>query len=267
MCWRLAKQTLEPDASPARPQHGRRSSPPAASTSGTSSTSKALRPPATAAWVPPKPGRRCPPTDAAAPLNPPSGGAAPSSAPSVDRAAVVARLQAQHAARGSDKDKPAPWYFGTPENPAGPRNEIEFDERKANWTCFGCTLEQRKAQGAIPHLLCMYYRQDSSDNDRASRVAGLGPATLTKQPILEESDKRAYKTCKSHRGLSLSPDAQSGDVSCLDFDGKCCNSRFNGQNSLFSVCKTSAARASTGNRMILYSFTDLRKKSLHTRRP
>jgi hypothetical protein len=111
--------------------------------------------------------------DAASPLTPPSGGAAPSSAPSVDRAAVVARLQAQHEARGNDKDRAAPRYFGTDV----PRNEIEFDERKANRTCFGCTLEQRKAQGPIPHWLCMHHGQDASDADRARRVAGSYLAT------------------------------------------------------------------------------------------
>jgi hypothetical protein len=51
---------LERDASHARPQRGRRSSPPAASTSATSSPSKGRRPPATAFWVPHQPGRRYP---------------------------------------------------------------------------------------------------------------------------------------------------------------------------------------------------------------
>jgi hypothetical protein len=69
----------------------------------------------------------------------------------VDQAAVVARLLAHHATRENDKDKPAPRYLGTPENPDLPRNQIEFDERKDVRACFGCTPEQRKAQGAIPH--------------------------------------------------------------------------------------------------------------------
>jgi hypothetical protein len=46
--------------------------------------------------------------DTAEPLTPPAGGVPPSSAPPVDRAAVVARLQAQHTARGGDTARPHP---------------------------------------------------------------------------------------------------------------------------------------------------------------
>ena len=109
---------------------------------------------------------------------PPSGGAPPSSAPPADRAAVVARLQAQHTARGSDTEKPPPRYYGTPECPDLTRNAKAFAERKASLACFGCTPAQLEAQGPIPHWLCKYHGQDASDTDRTRRVAGSGPERL-----------------------------------------------------------------------------------------
>ena len=116
--------------------------------------------------------------DTAEPPTPPSGGAPPSSAPPADRAAVVARLQAQHTARGSDTVKPPPRYYGTPECPDVPRNTQAFAERKASLACFGCTPAQLEAQGPIPHWLCKYHGQDASDADRARRVDGSGPQRL-----------------------------------------------------------------------------------------
>ena len=109
---------------------------------------------------------------------PPSGGTPISSAPPVDRAAVVARLQAQHTARGNDTEKPPPRYYGTAECPDLPRNATMFAERKASRACFGCTPAQLTAQGPIPHWLCKYHGQDASAADRSRRVPGSGPETL-----------------------------------------------------------------------------------------
>ena len=109
---------------------------------------------------------------------PPSGGTPISSAPPVDRVAVVARLQAQHTARGNDTEKPPPRYYGTAECPDLPRNATMFAERKASRACFGCTPAQLTAQGPIPHWLCKYHGQDASAADRIRRVPGSGPETL-----------------------------------------------------------------------------------------
>ena len=112
----------------------------------------------------------------------PTGGAPPSAPPHGDRAAVVALLQAQHTARGSDTAKPPPRYYGTPECPDLPRNAATFAERKASRKCFGCTPAQLAAQGSIPHWACQYHGQDASAADRARRVAGSGPSTLGPGP-------------------------------------------------------------------------------------
>jgi hypothetical protein len=96
----------------------------------------------------------------------------PSTLPSADRRAMVARLQAMHTKRGNETDRPMPRYYGTPEKPESLRNATEFAERKASRQCFGCTPEQRQAQGTIPHWECRYHGQDASDADRAKRVAG-----------------------------------------------------------------------------------------------
>ena len=118
--------------------------------------------------------------DTAEPPTPPSEGAPPSSpaATPADRAAVVARLQAQHMARGSDTEKPPPRYYGTPECPDLSRNAKVFAERRASRACFGCTPAQLEAQGPIPHWRCKYHGQDASDADRVRRVDGSGPATI-----------------------------------------------------------------------------------------
>ena len=117
--------------------------------------------------------------DTAEPPAPPSWEAPPSSATPADRGAVVARLQAQHMACWNDTDKPPPRYYGTPECPDLPRNASEFAERKASRACFGGTPAQLKAQGPLLHWQCKYHGQDASDADRARRVAGSGPATLS----------------------------------------------------------------------------------------
>ncbi len=81
---------------------------------------------------------------------PPSWGAPPSSATPADRGAV-ARLQAQHMARGNDTDKAPPRCYGTQACPDLPRNAQVFAERKASRACFGCTPAQLEAQGPILH--------------------------------------------------------------------------------------------------------------------
>ena len=86
---------------------------------------------------------------------------------------IASRPNTRHA--GMTRTDPLHGILGTDV----PRNEIEFDERRANRTCFGCTLEQRKAQGPIPHWLCMHHGQVASDADRARRVAASGLATLS----------------------------------------------------------------------------------------
>jgi hypothetical protein len=96
----------------------------------------------------------------------------PSTLPSADRRAMVARLQAMYTKRGNETDRPMPRYYGTPAKPESLRNATEFAERKASQQCFGCTPEQRQAQGTIPHWECRYHGQDASDADRAKRVAG-----------------------------------------------------------------------------------------------
>jgi hypothetical protein len=98
----------------------------------------------------------------------------PSTVPSADRRAVVARLQAMHTKRGNETDRTAPRYYGTPEKPESLRNATEFAERKASRQCFGCTPEQREAQGTIPHWECKHHGQDASEADRAKRVPGSG---------------------------------------------------------------------------------------------
>ena len=95
-----------------------------------------------------------------------------------DRAAVVARLQAQHMARGSDTEKPPPRYYGTPECPDLSRNAKVFAERRASRACIGCTPAQLEAQGPIPQWRCKQHGQDASDADRVRRVDGSGPATI-----------------------------------------------------------------------------------------
>ena len=110
---------------------------------------------------------------------PPAGGPPPSPAPFIARAAVVARLQAQHTARGNDTDRPPPRYYGTPELPELARNTATFAERKASRQCFGCTPAQLAAQGPIPHWECKHHGLDASDADRMRRVAGSGPDRLS----------------------------------------------------------------------------------------
>ena len=113
---------------------------------------------------------------------PPSGGAPTSSAPPVDQAAVVARLQAQYTARWSNTEHPPPRYYGTREHPELLRNTATFAERKASRACFGCTPTQLAAQGSIPHWECKHHGQDASDADRLRRVDGSGPARLSDGP-------------------------------------------------------------------------------------
>jgi hypothetical protein len=98
----------------------------------------------------------------------------PSTLPSADRRAMVARLQAVHTKRGNDADRAMPRYYGTLEKPELLRNAAEFAERKASRQCFGCTPEQRRAQGPIPHWECKHHGQDASEADRGRRVAGSG---------------------------------------------------------------------------------------------
>ena len=98
--------------------------------------------------------------------------------PSADRRAVVARLLAMHTKRGNETDRTAPKYYGTPEKPESLRNATEFAERKASRQCFGCTPEQREAQGTIPHWECKHHGQDASETDRALRVPGSGREVL-----------------------------------------------------------------------------------------
>jgi hypothetical protein len=86
------------------------------------------------------------------PRNLPRGrGRPPSTLPCADRRPMVARLQAMHTKRGNETERTMPNYYGTPEKPGSLRNSTEFAERKASWQCFGCTPEQRQAQGPILH--------------------------------------------------------------------------------------------------------------------
>jgi hypothetical protein len=104
-------------------------------------------------------------------------------APPVDRAAVVARLQAQHTARGSDTARPPPRYYGTQERLELLRNAATFAERKASRACFGCTPAKLAEQGPIQHWECKHHHgQDASEADRANRVNGSGPAQLWGYP-------------------------------------------------------------------------------------
>jgi hypothetical protein len=116
--------------------------------------------------------------DATAPSSPPAVGQQPSSAHHVDRAAVVARLQAQHTSRGSETASAAPLYYGTKDRPDLLRNAAAFAERKAARACFGCTPAQLAAQGPIMHWDCRHHGQDATDADRADRVFGSGPGKL-----------------------------------------------------------------------------------------
>ena len=116
-------------------------------------------------------------TDAVEP--PPCGGPPPFPAPLMNRAAVVARLEAQHTTRGNDTDRPPPRYYGTHDFPELARNAATFTARKASRQCFGCTPAQLAAQGSIPHWECKYHGQDASDADRMRRVDGSGPDRLS----------------------------------------------------------------------------------------
>jgi hypothetical protein len=94
-----------------------------------------------------------------------------------DRAAVVARLQANHTERGNDTTRPAPLYFGTapgfdPQDLI--RNAAAFAERQDAGRCCGCTPAQLAAQGPRVHWKCIDHGQDASEADRANRVAGSG---------------------------------------------------------------------------------------------
>ena len=101
-------------------------------------------------------------------------GAPSSTLPPADRRAMVAHLQAMHTKRGNETERTMPRYYGTPEKPESLRNATEFAERKASRQCFGCTPEQRQAQGPIPHWECKHHGQDASEADRAKRVPGSG---------------------------------------------------------------------------------------------
>lgn len=95
---------------------------------------------------------------------------------------MVARLQAQHTARGNDNDRALPQYYGTKEKPELHRNAAEFAMRKASQQCFACTPEQLAAQGRIPHWECRHHGQDASAAEREHRVPGSGPARLWDGP-------------------------------------------------------------------------------------
>ncbi len=103
-------------------------------------------------------------------------------APPVDRAAVVARLQAQHTARWSDIARPPPRYYGTRERQELLCNAATFAERKASRACFGCNPAQPAEQGPIPHWGCKHHGQAASEADRANWVDGSGPAQLGDHP-------------------------------------------------------------------------------------
>jgi hypothetical protein len=100
--------------------------------------------------------------------------APPSTPPSADRRAMVARLQAVHTKCRNDTDRAMQRYYCTQEEPELLRNAAEFAERKASRQCFGCTQEQRRAQGTIQHWECRHHGQDASKADRSRRVPGSG---------------------------------------------------------------------------------------------
>lgn len=113
---------------------------------------------------------------------PPSTSTTAGTTPDADRTAVVARLQAQHTARGNDNVRALPQYYGTKEKPEVHRNAAEFAMRKTSQQCFACTPEQLAAQGRIPHWECRHHGQDASAAEREHRVPGSGPARLWDGP-------------------------------------------------------------------------------------